>query len=103
MYLKLYADAVVEIPCLEFDPVLLDEVLSDLEIDRLSMLIAMDDRQRGDVVTHIKLATEAEIACKADHPAGCDRAGMEELPDCTLAGGLPTSNSRLILSILEVA
>ncbi|MGH8549849.1 MAG: hypothetical protein ACRERU_14840 [Methylococcales bacterium] len=68
MYLKLYSDAVTEIPQLQFDPILLDEVLSDFSIERFNTLIALGNRQRGKIITHIKAITGGE-ELHEDNPA----------------------------------
>ncbi|MCI0654251.1 MAG: hypothetical protein L0Y38_03290 [Methylococcaceae bacterium] len=100
MYLKLYRDAVVEIPRLEFDREMLDQVLSDCGIDHLSTLIALDDRQRGDIVVRIKLLTDVESPCAGDHAAGRDRPESEEFSSHALPLGLLTSNPRHTQAVL---
>lgn len=54
MYLKLYSDAVTEIPQLQFDLDLLDEILTDYSIDCFKTLIAVDSKKRCEMITRIK-------------------------------------------------
>lgn len=54
MHLQLYSDAITEIPELEFDPVLLDEVLSDSSIVCFKALIELDKRQRREIMKCIR-------------------------------------------------
>ncbi|MGH8549393.1 MAG: hypothetical protein ACRERU_12505 [Methylococcales bacterium] len=88
MYLKLYADAVLTIPRLKFDPNRLEEVLCDFEIDRFSALIALDNRQRGEIITQLKSATDGETPCDGDTAAGQDCVESEEYSDFQLLNGM---------------
>ncbi len=92
MYLKLYANAVVEIPGLVFDPDLLDEVLSDFAIDRFDALIALNERQRGELILRMKALTRVETRCAEDHARPRDRLESEEFPDRGSKDGSLSSN-----------
>ncbi|MGR9107852.1 MAG: hypothetical protein ACU843_13060 [Gammaproteobacteria bacterium] len=57
MYLMLNTDAVLASPHLQFDPVLLDEVLSEFSINNFKALTEMDAEQKREVIKHIKAIT----------------------------------------------
>lgn len=78
MYLKLYADTVVVISRLEFDPDLLDEVLRDFEIDRFSTLTALDKRMRRDIIARIRSVIDIEAQPEGDHAEDLDCVEPEE-------------------------
>ncbi|MGR9108017.1 MAG: hypothetical protein ACU843_13895 [Gammaproteobacteria bacterium] len=54
LHLQLYEYALSDIPRLEFDPNLLDDVLFEFSIDRFSALITLDERERRDIIKFIK-------------------------------------------------
>jgi hypothetical protein len=58
MYLKLYADLAIEMPRLEYDPILLDQILYEFEIDRFNTLSALDPRKRREILARLKLLTD---------------------------------------------
>lgn len=78
MYLKLYADAVSEIPRLEYDPGLLDEVLSDFGIDHWNTLTALDNGQLNDLVKCIKSVADVELTSAGGSNASQDSGGSKD-------------------------
>jgi hypothetical protein len=60
MYLQLAAEAVIEIPHLQFDRILLDEVLSDFSIQGFNALITLDNKRKRQLIKHIKEISESQ-------------------------------------------
>jgi hypothetical protein len=88
MYLMLYADAVLEIPRLEFDPNLLDEILCDFQIDRFNTLIALDKKVRRDLIAQIRSAIDVEAQREGDRTEESECIESEEFPDYLLLNRL---------------
>jgi hypothetical protein len=100
MYLKLYADAVKEIPGLEFDPNALDDLLSEFKIDRFSDLVELDHRQRDKIVKSIQSVTDVAARCQSDRAVRRDPAESQHLPEFGLPNGMPTTSPTLSRTML---
>lgn len=61
MYLKLHADAAVEIPDLRFNSLLLDEVLSDCAVHSFGQLMFLGEALRDELIEKIWLRTFIEL------------------------------------------
>jgi hypothetical protein len=95
MYLKLYADAVVEIPRLIFDRDLLDDVLSEFAIDTFGALIELEKSQHGKIMIRIKSLTDVGTPRKDDPTGRRGRAEPTGLStNYALLKASPTSNFR---------
>ncbi|MCI0666716.1 MAG: hypothetical protein L0Y38_00115 [Methylococcaceae bacterium] len=92
MYLKLYADVVIEIPRLEFDRDLLEDILSEFAIDKFSALIELEKSQRGKIITRIKSLIDIETPRKGDTTGHRDRAGSAGFSNYALRNASLTSN-----------
>lgn len=90
MYLKLNFDAVLKIPELEFDPLLLDEVLSDFSIEDFYTLITLDKRQRDELIAHLETLICEKALCGADSEAS---QAHEDKTDPTIHGRYHTGHA----------
>lgn len=57
MYLQLNEEVIQEIPQLEFDPNLLDDILAEFSIDNFKRLIALEGWQREEIIKRVKAVT----------------------------------------------
>jgi hypothetical protein len=80
MYLQLNSDAVMEIPQLEYDPLLLDEVMAEFSIDSFKILIALDRKQRGEVISRINAITGFERRHKEPSAPRSDNKNAISIP-----------------------
>lgn len=69
MYLKLNSDAKKDIPQLEFDALLLDEVLADFAIESYHGLVALSDKRWDEIVSRIRelIGIQEEIIATRDY------------------------------------
>ncbi len=96
MYLQLNSDAVMEIPQLEYDPSLLDDVLAEFSIDSFNRLIAMNNKQRGEVINRIRAIAGCKMLSNGPYAPRQDRGDRKQsIPIPRLSGrfreGLTTS------------
>lgn len=100
MYLKLYAIAVAEIPRLEFDRNLLDDVLAEFTIDKFGALMELEKSQHSRIITHIKSLTEGAGPRKEETTVSRDRSGSVGVSNYALQRVAPSSSIRRIQSTI---
>ncbi|MGR9106861.1 MAG: hypothetical protein ACU843_08025 [Gammaproteobacteria bacterium] len=77
MVWKLNADAVREVPQLQFDPFMLNEVLSEFSINSFAELIELDQRKLREIISHIETIGENTDSLARSGVAARDRGSRK--------------------------